>query len=227
METIEAWHFARQDRCLAFGDGRKIVKGRTLTVEGKPILGNHGLHASRKITDALKTGYGGSIICRVEVGGEIIEGGSILAGQTRKCLWWIDASKLLHEFACKCAARALKKTNFKKTSKSWKAINIKRKWLAGKATDRELEDARSAAAESDEWREGWSSVKWTARSEASSAAVWAAWYGKTAAKSASVLATTAAAYSVHSSRSAGPAAKSAEKDWQEKTLLRMIEKEAS
>ena len=51
---------------------------------------------------------------------------------------------MLHEFACRCAERAL--TSAKATDeRSWTAIKVKRLWLKGEATDAELAAARAAA----------------------------------------------------------------------------------
>jgi len=213
MKTIKAWHFAQQDRCLRHGDGRKIIKGRNLKVEGNPILCNYGLHASRKIMDALAKSRG-PIICKVEIGGKIDEDSKELAGQSRKCLWWVDAEKLLHEFACKCAARALKKTNTK-TSKYWNAIKVKREWLAGKATDDELKDVRKAT-----YRVVSSAAEYAANAAANleykTAAYWAAGY---AAEYADEYADEDS-YDLKASETYLKEIK-----WQEKTLLRMVKKE--
>ena len=51
---------------------------------------------------------------------------------------------ILHEFACRCAERALKAARIT-DERSWNAIKTKRKWLKGEATDEELVAARDAA----------------------------------------------------------------------------------
>ena len=56
---------------------------------------------------------------------------------------FIDA-KILHEFACRCAERALSWIA-NPDPQSIKAIAVKRKWIAGKATDKELSAAERAA----------------------------------------------------------------------------------
>ena len=68
---------------------------------------------------------------------------------------------ILHEFACRCAERALKKAKVT-DERSWNAIKVKRAWLKGEATDEELAAARAAAAAA--WAAG-----------AAGAAAWAAW----------------------------------------------------
>ena len=140
---VTAWHFVRANRKLAYGDGRKIVKGRTLTVDGVPRLCRWGLHASERIIDALEYAPG-PIVCRVEIGGQIVRGDDKLCGTSRKVLWWLDATEVLHLFACRVAERALKEAKVT-DPRCFAAITAKRQWLAGRITDAELDAARSAA----------------------------------------------------------------------------------
>ena len=53
---------------------------------------------------------------------------------------------LLHEFACRCAEWALSLVNAQ-DPRSIEAIRVKRRWMAGEATDDELRVARVAARE--------------------------------------------------------------------------------
>ena len=55
----------------------------------------------------------------------------------------IDAP-LLHEFACRCAERALSRIE-NPDPRSLRAIEVKRTWLRGEATDEELAAAQDAA----------------------------------------------------------------------------------
>ena len=57
----------------------------------------------------------------------------------------VDAP-ILHEFACRCAERALSRVHTP-DPRSIAAIKVKRKWLRGECTDAELSAARSAAYE--------------------------------------------------------------------------------
>ena len=163
---MTAWHFVRADRRLGYKDGRKIVRGRTLTVDGVPRLCHFGLHASERIIDALECAPG-PIVCRVEIGGQIVRGDYKLCGTSRKVLWWLDATELLHLFACRVAERALKEAKVT-DQRCFAAIKAKRQWLAGRITDEELDAARSAAE--------------SAAKSASRAATWAA--AKSAARKA-------------------------------------------
>ena len=104
--SIEAWHFVGEDRCLANGDGRVVVNGEKLTVEGPPVLCRRGLHASVDIMDALSYAPG-PVLCRVVVDGTVIQGDDKIVGTERTCLWSVDLTRELREFACDCAERVL------------------------------------------------------------------------------------------------------------------------
>lgn len=81
---------------------------------------------------------------------------------------FIDAP-VLHEFACRCAEEALRFVD-KPDPRSLAAIETKRRWLRGEATDEELAAAWSAA-----WCAAWSAAESAARCAAESAAESAAW----------------------------------------------------
>ena len=89
----------------------------------------------------------------------------------------IDAP-LLHEFACRCAERAL--TNAKVEDKrSWDAIAAKRAWLRGEMTDEQLAKASATA-----WDAAWDAARDAARDAAWDAARDAAWAAAWAAERA-------------------------------------------
>lgn len=54
--------------------------------------------------------------------------------------------KLLHEFACRCAEWALSLVD-SPDPRSFEVIRVKRRWIAGEATDSELDFAQAAAVE--------------------------------------------------------------------------------
>ena len=97
--------------------------------------------------------------------------------------------KLLHELACDFAERAQTYVNAPHAD-SLKAIEVKRKWLRGEATDDELRVARDAA------RAAWATARTTVAARAADAA-WAA----------------AAADDARAAWTAWPAAQAAEADW--------------
>jgi hypothetical protein len=79
--------------------------------------------------------------------------------------------RVLHEFACVCAERALtreREAGREPDPRTWAAITVKRRWLCGEATDVELAAARDAARAAEraqqvrdlrrllrQWRDGW------------------------------------------------------------------------
>lgn len=98
-------------------------------------------------------------------------------------------ARTLHEFALWCAETALTKANVT-DERSWNALNVKRLWLDGKATDKELDAARNAArnaasaaardaardaAGDATWAAAWAAASAAARDAACDAAWDAAW----------------------------------------------------
>jgi len=138
-----AWHFLAEDKRLGYGDGRLVEAGQTLECEGKPVLCDNGMHGSVRLIDALRYANG-PIVCRVEIEGDVIEGKNKLCGRRRTVLWMLDATDILHEFACQCAEDALALVA-RPDARSVAAIVAKRAWLDGKITDEELDSAWDAA----------------------------------------------------------------------------------
>jgi hypothetical protein len=143
MSDWLGWHFVAEDRCLANGDGRPVRAGETYSVDGEPVLCEHGLHASRRALDALRYAPG-AIVCRVRLSGTIVEGEDKACATERTVLAMADATRTLHEFAIWCAEGALRKANVK-DGDCWEALAVKRRWLDGQASDEELDAARAAA----------------------------------------------------------------------------------
>lgn len=128
MRTELGWHFAQDNMRTRYTD-EPITVGEWLECEGEIELCANGMHASKNIMDAL--GYApGSMICRVEVEGEILEGDDKIAGRRRRVIYAIDGKRLLHEFACRCAEDALALIP-NPDPRSVAAIKAKRDWLAG------------------------------------------------------------------------------------------------
>jgi hypothetical protein len=171
------WHFAKDDGRLGYGDGREIKVGETLRVEGDLVMCDHGLHASESIVDALSYASG-SLICRVKLGGEFVDGGDKVVAQERTVVWMLDGTRVLHEFALWCAEEALKLVD-EPDPRCVQALEVKRRWLEGKATDEELAAATAAAR----------AAATAADRAAATAAAWspdraAAWAAATAAATA-------------------------------------------
>ena len=138
-----AWHFLPEDKRLGYGDGRLVEVGETLECEGEPVLCNNGMHGSVRLIDALRYASG-PIVCRVKIEGDVIEGDDKLCGRRRTVLWMLDATRILHEFACACAEDALALVA-QPDARSVEAIKAKRAWLRGEITDEELDSTRDAA----------------------------------------------------------------------------------
>lgn len=148
------WHFLREDRRLRWGSRAIVEPGDTFRVDfphkseddgqiyNKPTLCKAGLHASRRAIDALQYAPG-PIICRVTLAGDVVEDKAKAAARERTVLWMADATNTLHEFACRCAETALRTAKVEDV-RCWQAIETKRKWLRGEATDAELAAARDA-----------------------------------------------------------------------------------
>ena len=96
------YYFASKDRCLGYGDNRLIKEGVTHTVEPPLDLCKRGLHASRRVIDALLHAPGPTI-CIVEMGGEIIHGDGRSCATERTYLEVFDGGDLLYKFARRCA----------------------------------------------------------------------------------------------------------------------------
>src|SRR5579875_2306739 len=65
------WHFTDRTERLRFGDGRKVIVGKKLTIDGEPMLCRHGLHATPTVLDALRDAPG-PILHRVKLSGNIV-----------------------------------------------------------------------------------------------------------------------------------------------------------
>jgi len=209
-KPILGWWFAAGDT-LPNGDGREVVVGETLKVQGPPVLCQRGLHASRRVVDALRYAPGDTLY-RVRLGGQIVHDGDKMVATERTALWRLDATRALRLFACdvaEVALRAERAAGREPHKDSWAAIAVMRRWIDGEATDAERDAAWSAA---------WSAARSAARDAARSAA-WSA--ARDAAWSAAWSAARSAAESA-----ARDAAESAARDaaWSaaEKLLLRRI-----
>ena len=146
-KTILAWHFLTDD-CRLRGGDKKVRPGMVLTHSSRePLIPcDRGLHASVRLIDALQYAPG-AMLCRVKCGGEIIHHGDPpdkLVCRRREVVWMLDATWYLHEFACLVAEKTLT-TEKIEDERSWNAIEVKRRWLNGKASDEELAAAWDAA----------------------------------------------------------------------------------
>jgi len=159
---MEAWHWVSADKMTRYAPRVPVIVGETLRVDPPVVLCERGLHASVRALDALQYAPG-PIICRVQLGGEIKHGDDKLVATERTVLWMYDATNVLHEFACGSAETALLIAQVE-DARCWGAIEVKRAWLRGEASDSDLAAARDAA---------WAAARDAARAAARDAA-WAA-----------------------------------------------------
>ncbi|MCI0560410.1 MAG: hypothetical protein MN733_18140 [Nitrososphaera sp.] len=134
MMQEKFWHFLREDRRLLWGSKEVVEVGKTLRVEGTPVLCSFGFHACRKAINALAYAPG-PIACRVMLGGEIIEDTDKLVANERTVIWMGNATHILRDFARWCALEVIH---------LWNAPEVVRRYLeTGKES---LRDAARAAA---------------------------------------------------------------------------------
>jgi hypothetical protein len=178
---VKGWHFAADK----LRDGRPLPpKGTRLEHAGECVPCQSGLHFSQRAIDALQYAQG-PFVARVEGPDDALPHGK---PEDKRCGSWrvnlteyVDVSRTLHLFACEVAERALLAeiaAGREPDARSWRAIEAKRQWLDGKATDKELAAARDAA-----WAAAWAAARdaaryaaWAAARDAARAAAWdAAW----------------------------------------------------
>jgi len=166
---MRGWHFTDGWKLR---DGSPLVVGKTYRHDGRLVMCESGLHASERIVDALSYAPG-AVVSRVECGGDIVTDSNKLVCSERSVLWVIDATNVLHEFACRCAEDALALVATP-DPRLVAAIAAKRAWLHDEIDDDELAAARAAAR-----------AAWDAAGDAAGDAVWdAAWAAAGAARAA-------------------------------------------
>jgi len=214
---IEAWHFLPSDRRLMYEPHTFVYPGVTLKTEQPPVLCECGFHASRRLIDALYYAPG-PMLCRVKIGGKIIEDYDKLVGTERTVLWMANADEMLFQFAQFQALSIIDK---------WDAPEVVKQFLkTGNPLLRSAAwSAASSAIESTAWSAAWNAARSAARSAARitawSAADSAAWSAAwSAAESAASSAIKSAAWSA-AWNAARSAASSAAKNAANEQLERM------
>jgi hypothetical protein len=154
------WHFTTLDKKLGYGDGRLIIAGEKLTVPGPIVLCKSGLHASKRLLDALKYAPG-AYLWEVELSGEVIHGDDKSVATERTALCGFDASEVLRKFSRMVALQAVEK--HWDESKLGAFPDVTLQWL--KTGDETLRVAARSAARS---------AAWAAEAAGAEAAAWAA-----------------------------------------------------
>lgn len=128
---IEAWHFVGD----TLHDGRPVpADGETLRHDGPLMICASGLHASKRIIDALCYASGDTI-CRVLCAGDIVHDRDKLVCTERTIWWRVNGENLLREFARERARSVLH---------LWDAPAVVRQYL--ETGDEAIRDAAKAAA---------------------------------------------------------------------------------
>lgn len=181
-KSLLAWHFLAGTHCTGYDENIEVLPGQTLKIKPPIELCSRGYHASVRPIDALQFAPG-AIICRVKLHGTVIEDTDKAVATRRTCLWMADATRTLHEFAIWAAEQALdliRKSGQTVDPRSEMALQVKRLWLDGKATDQELDaawDAARTAARTAAWdsaRDAAWDAAWDSARDSAWAAAWAA-----------------------------------------------------
>ena len=162
------WHFLAKDRRLKYGDKRLVNAGETLRTEDTPVMCMRGMHASKRIMDALKYApTDAAIVCHVRLSDGVLHSDDKSVAHERTCIWWVHAEAVLHEFACRCTEDALALI---KTPDPRRIATISDSELtAARAAAR---DAARAPASAAAWAAAWAA--WDAARPAARDAAWAA-----------------------------------------------------
>ena len=158
---MKGWHFLKENKKLGYGDNRVVQAGKTCRVpKDRPlVLCSYGVHASKRIIDALQYAPG-PIICRVELKGEILHDSDKSVAYERHVIGMIDGADILHKFGRLCALDVIH---------LWKAPEIVIRYL--KTGNKSIR----AAAEDAAWAAVWVAARDAARATARDAARDAAW----------------------------------------------------
>ena len=143
---MKGWHFAKTgpNGTPVLRDGTLAVAG-TVRVKGPLVLCEWGLHASERALDALKYAPG-PWLSLVELSGEVVRGEDKAVATERTAGGYRDVSSILHEFAVRCAVRALERVQVP-DERSWAACDLTLGWLMGVVDDETLCDAVDDAAD--------------------------------------------------------------------------------
>ena len=174
---------------LGCGDNRVVEVGVPVTIEGDPILCEHGLHASRRIIDALLYIPGDDVaLCEVTLGGIVLHGNDKSVGTERTIVRMLTVEQtdvLLREFARWCALSV---------AHLWDMPAIVREYLeTGDKSKREAAQAAAGAGVSAAaGAAAWSAARAAAWDSARAAAGAAAWdSARAAARAAAAMAAAA------------------------------------
>ncbi len=191
---ILCWHYLASSGMTANGENLLVVAGQTLKVKPPVELCEHGYHASISALDALQYAPG-MILQRCVLWGDVEHGQDKLVASNRTCLWVVDATNAILEFACWCAEQAfdeIRKIGLEPDQRSVHAVNVVRLWIEHKATKEELNAADAAAYAAARAARAAADAATAAAADAADAAAYAAAYAARAARAAARAARAAA-----------------------------------
>ena len=154
---MKYYYFSNKDKKLAYDDNREIKIGTTHKIKGEPVLCNHGLHASKRIIDALNYAPD-SILWIVELGGKVIHSNDKSVATERTYIGGgIDISETLRKFARMCALDV---------AHLWDCPDVMMQWL--KTGDESIRKSAWDSARASAW--DWDSARTSASASASARA---------------------------------------------------------
>ena len=204
-KTKFGWHFVEGDWTLRYDLSGTVVKvGQTVTVDDNLIQPyKYGLHASAKILNALSC-FPTSNLCLVELGGKVIVADDTIVGEKRTVLAMADITPTLHRFGLWCGEQILALDD-NPDPRSLRAIEVKKRWIEGEASDKEMRIANKearAVIEEKLVQPGWAyaetrtaQMAWAKASAANVAALASEW-ATDAAFAAASIATIATMYAI-------------------------------
>jgi len=236
---MKAYHFLRADMTAGSGNEPPWTVGEERRVKGKLQMCANGYHSSPTWRDALR--YAPGLIASIV---EVPFRGTLKdtdkqVSRRRKLIAARGSNRTVILWAAECAERALlreREAGREPDKRSWKAIQVLRLFLDGKATQEQMSAADSAtyaayaansaahsAAESTAYAahaaRAAESTAYAVRSAARAAH--SAAYAACAAESAAYYAAHSAAYAAYAAYAAR-AAESTEKEWQANRLDEMM-----
>ena len=188
-DSVFAWHWLKADMTTGEGYEPPWTVGETRHCDGAIALCHNGYHHSPTPFDGLDYAPG-PILCRVEASVPVEGEGDTYVSRSRRLIAYRNVERELRLFACACAERALmreRERGREPDERSWRAVEVSRRYAMGEADKAELVLAAESAAARSAWSAAWSAALSAARAAAESAAAAAArsaWSAESAAESA-------------------------------------------
>ena len=169
--TDTYWHFVADDKLR--GGGIPAAPGETERWNGPLVLCRSGLHASKRALNALELAPCGRTtqVRLVTLGGQVLHDDDKSVASERTIIASADCTRTLYEYALWCAESV---RHLMTDARSANALDVRRRWLDGQATDDELA-AAGAAARAAAWAAAGDEAWAAAGDEAWAAARDAAW----------------------------------------------------